>query len=372
MRLDPNAMEDSGAYMAQIRGFKLLNRNEEREFFVRIDKKEDEFLRELATNPEIFRATIRAIMSSGRQDKKRDSKLAILLEPHDDLGQTFLDLARSNGDIRVFQQVIYIKILENRKRIEDKDWVRRLRNTKEELEELRNDFALRNLRLVIAICRKYKFMCKGIKFLDLVQEGNIGLMKAIEKFDNRMDIKFSTYSSWWIRQSIVRCLIDRNRNVRIPVHMFDRIVKIKRFEARYLLQTGKYPTKQQIAEGTEIPIHHVEKYQAYDPEGLELSIDTPVMGDEGEPFVNMMKGEDDADIESGLISEQLRAALEESMSTLSDVQKYVLSERYGTESKTLAQIGDALSLSRERIRQIEADAFRKVRSAISLKEFLTT
>lgn len=369
MRTASNTINEASSYLSQIKAFKVLGKAEEKQFFARIDLKEDEFVRALAGNREVFQSILRSIMENGRLDKKRDAKISLLLDYDGDLGEKFLELVRSNGDIRSFQQSVYIKILENRKTIADKAWVRKLRDTKEELEELRNAFALRNLRLVIAICKKYTYLCKGTKFLDMIQEGNMGLMKAIEKFDNRMDIKFSTYSSWWIRQSVARALTDKNRNVRIPVHMYDRIIKIKRFESKFLVQTGRYPTDQEIADGTQISIDHVAKFQLYDPDGPEMSLDNPVRNDEEETFLSLMQGDDGASIESGLISEQLRASLMESMKVLSPVQRHVLNQRY-SQDKTLAEIGDELSLSRERIRQIEAEAFQKVRSKISLREFL--
>ena len=291
----------------------------------------------------------------------------ILLEDINDF--SFIDNISVDDPVRMFlKEIGKIQLLSLE---EEADLAERMVNGDKKAKQ---KLVESNLRLVVSIAKRY--IGRGMHFLDLIQEGNLGLIKAVDKFDPTKGYKFSTYATWWIRQAITRAIADQARTIRIPVHMVETINRLMR-NSRHLLQTlGREPTPEEIAAEMEIPVEKVREILkiSQDP----ISLETPV-GEEDDSSVGNFIPDDDAPSPSDQAADVLlKEQIEEVMETLTPREARVLRLRFGLEdgrTRTLEEVGREFMVTRERIRQIEAKALRKLRHpsrSKKLKDFMST
>ena len=299
------------------------------------------------------------------------------INPDDDYDQDGVDISLSTDGIAIDDPVkIYLKEIGRVPLLTSEEEIQlaeKMSGTNEnEASKARKRLAEANLRLVVSIAKRY--VGRGMSFLDLIQEGNMGLIKAVEKFDYTKGFKFSTYATWWIRQAITRAIADQARTIRIPVHMLETINKLVRVQRQLLQELGREPSPEEIAETMDIPVERVREIQKISQE--PVSLETPI-GEEEDSHLGDFIQDDNVPVPAeAAASTLLKEQLVEVLGTLTDREQKVLRLRFGMDdgrARTLEEVGKEFNVTRERIRQIEAKALRKLRHpsrSRKLKDYL--
>ena len=284
----------------------------------------------------------------------------ILLTDEDEVDMEKIDLSVPDG-ISIEDPVrMYLKEIGKVPLLSAEEEIELAKRMAEGDEDAKKRLAEANLRLVVSIAKRY--VGRGMLFLDLIQEGNLGLIKAVEKFDYQKGFKFSTYATWWIRQAITRAIADQARTIRIPVHMVETINKLIRVSRQLLQELGREPLPEEIAEAMDIPVERVREIQKISQE--PVSLETPI-GEEEDSHLGDFIQDDNVPVPAeAAAATLLKEQLGEVLDTLTDREQKVLRLRFGMNdgrARTLEEVGKEFDVTRERIRQIEAKALRKLR-----------
>ena len=296
----------------------------------------------------------------------------IVMSDEDDIDVEKIDLSVPDG-ISIEDPVrMYLKEIGKVPLLSAEEEVELAKRMADGDEEAKKRLAEANLRLVVSIATRY--VGRGMLFLDLIQEGNLGLIKAVEKFDYHKGFKFSTYATWWIRQAITRAIADQARTIRIPVHMVETINKLIRVSRQLLQELGREPTPEEIAAELDMPVERVREILKISQE--PVSLETPI-GEEEDSHLGDFIQDDHVMVPVDAATQTLlREQLDEAMDTLTDREQKVLRLRFGLDdgrARTLEEVGKEFDVTRERIRQIEAKALRKLRHpsrSRKLKDYL--
>ena len=305
-------------------------------------------------------------------DDDGDVEDDIILSDEDDIDIEKIDLSVPDGIGLEDPVRMYLKEIGKVPLLSAEEEIEYAQRMEEGDEEAKKRLAEANLRLVVSIAKRY--VGRGMQFLDLIQEGNLGLIKAVEKFDYRKGYKFSTYATWWIRQAITRAIADQARTIRIPVHMVETINKLVRVQRQLLQELGREPSPEEIAENMDIPVERVREIQKISQE--PVSLETPI-GEEEDSHLGDFIQDDNVPVPADAAAfTLLKEQLVEVLGTLTEREQKVLRLRFGLDdgrARTLEEVGKEFNVTRERIRQIEAKALRKLRHpsrSRKLKDYL--
>ena len=301
-----------------------------------------------------------------------DDDLEIMLSEEDEVDMEKIDLSVPDG-ISIEDPVrMYLKEIGKVPLLSAEEEIELAKRMADGDEEAKKRLAEANLRLVVSIAKRY--VGRGMLFLDLIQEGNLGLIKAVEKFDYQKGFKFSTYATWWIRQAITRAIADQARTIRIPVHMVETINKLIRVSRQLLQELGREPTPEEIAEEMDMPVDRVREILKISQE--PVSLETPI-GEEEDSHLGDFIQDDNVPVPADAAAfTLLKEQLVEVLGTLTEREQKVLRLRFGLDdgrARTLEEVGKEFNVTRERIRQIEAKALRKLRHpsrSRKLKDYL--
>ena len=290
----------------------------------------------------------------------------IVLTDEDDVDMEKIDLSVPDG-ISIEDPVrMYLKEIGKVPLLSADEEVELAKRMAEGDEDAKKRLAEANLRLVVSIAKRY--VGRGMLFLDLIQEGNLGLIKAVEKFDYHKGFKFSTYATWWIRQAITRAIADQARTIRIPVHMVETINKLIRVSRQLLQELGREPTPEEIAAELDMPVERVREILKISQE--PVSLETPI-GEEEDSHLGDFIQDDNVPVPAEAAAQTLlKEQLDEVLDTLTEREQKVLRLRFGMDdgrARTLEEVGKEFDVTRERIRQIEAKALRKLRNPVRSK-----
>ena len=296
----------------------------------------------------------------------------IILSEEDEVDVENIDLSVPDG-VSIEDPVrMYLKEIGKVPLLSAEEEIELAQRMEEGDEEAKKRLAEANLRLVVSIAKRY--VGRGMLFLDLIQEGNLGLIKAVEKFDYRKGYKFSTYATWWIRQAITRAIADQARTIRIPVHMVETINKLIRVSRQLLQELGREPSPEEISEAMNMPVERVREILKISQE--PVSLETPIGEEEDSHLGDFIRDENVPVPADAAAFTLLKEQLEEVLGTLTEREQKVLTLRFGLEdgrARTLEEVGKEFNVTRERIRQIEAKALRKLRHpsrSRKLKDYL--